>query len=324
MAVGQDPLPEVGVAELAAPGLRVADEEPLVAGQSADDGRRLAMQRQLPGVIGGGQAGDVGDVLAQRLGPVHVHVRERAIGVELGRQLRRRGLEVIEVLGRPPVQELAGRVELAALVVEAVAHLVADGGSHGAVIHRRVRLGVEPRGLHVGGGEVEGVLDRQVHRIDRLRRHPPLRPVDRPAELGKAAIELMPLAQVDIQQGVVGRDLQVRIVAPAVGIADLDVQRRQLGLGGGFGGRGHPRQPVDPAAEGGADVARHGFHLGPDPGREVTLHVKPADRVAERVVDRIDSPFPPEGLFRGSTQGLAVEGEVLVRKGLGHDVRKGV
>ena len=39
----------------------------------------------------------------------------------------------------PPVAQVALGVELAALVVEAVRHLVADDGAHGAVVHARRR-----------------------------------------------------------------------------------------------------------------------------------------------------------------------------------------
>jgi hypothetical protein len=48
-----------------------------------------------------------------------VEIGKRHIGVVLRHELRR-GFEMREVLGRPPIRELAARIELAALIVEAV------------------------------------------------------------------------------------------------------------------------------------------------------------------------------------------------------------
>ena len=75
---------------------------------------------------------------------------------------------------RPPVAHGAGRVDLAALVVEAVADLVADDRADGAVVHRRVRRRIEERRLQDAGGEDDLVLEAAVVGVDGLRRHGPL------------------------------------------------------------------------------------------------------------------------------------------------------
>jgi hypothetical protein len=54
------------LAHLGAPALGEGEEEALVAGQAVDHRRGLAAQRLLPGLVGGGEPGDVGDILAQR------------------------------------------------------------------------------------------------------------------------------------------------------------------------------------------------------------------------------------------------------------------
>ena len=62
-------------------------------------------------------------------------------------------LELLASASRPPVAQVAVAVELAALVVEAVADLVADHGADRAVVHRVVGVGVEERRLEDRGGE---------------------------------------------------------------------------------------------------------------------------------------------------------------------------
>ena len=65
------------------------EEEALVAGQPADRRRRLAVQRRMIGLIGRAEAGDIGDILAQRQLAVHVQAGKRLILVELrGQRVR--------------------------------------------------------------------------------------------------------------------------------------------------------------------------------------------------------------------------------------------
>ncbi len=201
---------------------------------------------------------------------------------------------------------------------------MADGRAHGPVVVGGIGQGIVVGRLQVGGGEVQGVLDRQVHRIDGLGRHPPGVAIHRLAQLGEVAVELEALAEVDVQQGVVRDDLQALEVAPLVRIADQDLERGELGLGAGLGGGRHPGQAVDPASEGGGDVAGHHLDLGFGLGREPAPGVEPADRLAQGVISRIDCALPPGRLFGRALDGFGVEGEVLVGEGLGQDVGKGV
>ena len=69
--------------DLHRPGLGVSKEEALVAGEAVDHRRGLAVERRLVRVVGRGEAGDVGDILAQRQLAVHVQARQRLILVEL-------------------------------------------------------------------------------------------------------------------------------------------------------------------------------------------------------------------------------------------------
>src|SRR5205823_7535148 len=133
VAVGDDPLSQGGLADLLTPALREAQEEQLPAAEAGSPGRGLALERAPPGVVRDRQAGDVGDVLAERLFAVDGDVREGPVGVELGDQTRARRLEVREVaLGppvlQPPVLQPPAGVEQRTLIVETVADLVADDG----------------------------------------------------------------------------------------------------------------------------------------------------------------------------------------------------
>src|SRR5690606_41948258 len=73
-------------------------------------------QRLLQRVVGDGQAAEVGDVLAQRQLALDVQAVDRLVVVELSNQLGGTRLEALAVGLLPPVGEVAGGVELAALV----------------------------------------------------------------------------------------------------------------------------------------------------------------------------------------------------------------
>jgi hypothetical protein len=92
----------------------------------------------------------------------------------------------LAVLRGPPVLQVALGVVLAALVVEAVGELVADGGAGVAVVGRVVHLRVEERRLQDAGGEVDVVDLRVVVRVHRGRGHVPLAAVDGLADLGRS------------------------------------------------------------------------------------------------------------------------------------------
>src|SRR3546814_14565045 len=80
-------------------------------------------------------------------------------------------LEAGAVFLRPPVDVVAGAVELAALVVEAVPGLVSDHRADAAVVDRVVAVGIEERRLQDRGGEVYRVGARAVVGVNRLRGH---------------------------------------------------------------------------------------------------------------------------------------------------------
>ena len=245
MAVGCDLVAERTVAILLAPALREGEEEALVAGQSVEHRRRLAAERGDISLVRGDQAGDIGDVLAKHLLTVDVDAGQRLVGIVLCDQGCALFLEVREIGRRPPVAQPAARVEFGAVVVEAVADLVPDGGADRTVIGRGIRLGIVERRLQDRGGKVQGVLQRQVDRVHRLRRHPPFGSVDRLADLG----ELVPIfgkaGAAHVADRVVGADGEVRVAAPRLGIADTDPHRLDLAPRLRLRRRRHPGQVRD-------------------------------------------------------------------------------
>ncbi|KAG0772121.1 hypothetical protein G6F21_014567 [Rhizopus arrhizus] len=72
---------------LGAPHGGPGEEEALVAGEAVDLRIFLAGGGLLQGVVGGGQATQVGDVLAQGQLALHEHARHRLVAVELRDQL---------------------------------------------------------------------------------------------------------------------------------------------------------------------------------------------------------------------------------------------
>jgi hypothetical protein len=132
--VGQDLVAQRRIADERAPGLRPAEEEALVAGDAVEHGRFAAAQREIVGVVGDLQAAIVADVLAQRQAAVHIDAFQRREGVVLLDQTVGHFGEARHVLLVPPVAQHALRIRLGALVVEAVAHFVADHAADGAVI----------------------------------------------------------------------------------------------------------------------------------------------------------------------------------------------
>src|ERR1039458_9790072 len=83
VGVGEDLLADGGCPGLAGLALGVAEEELLVAGEAANDWGWLAVERGLPCVVGCSDAGEVGDVFAERLVAVEVQVGEGRVGVVL-------------------------------------------------------------------------------------------------------------------------------------------------------------------------------------------------------------------------------------------------
>ena len=250
---------------------------------------------------------------------VHCEVGKRPVGIELRRQRLAGGLEVVEIRFGPPVGEPAGGIELAALVIEAVADLVPDNGAHGAIVVCRVGIRIEIRGLEDGRRKIQCVLQRQIDGVDRLGSHPPLVAIHRLVELGELALVFEQPGALRVAEGVPFDDFEARVILPPVGIADPDLQRLQLLFRFGLGLGRHPGERVNPPGERFHQILNHRLHLRLGLGREVALHVEPAHRLSERRVRVVHAPLPARAQLGNSAKGLAIEAEALVDEALGKE-----
>src|SRR5262249_45170514 len=79
-------------------------------------------------------------------------------------------------------------IELASLIIEAMTDLVPDDRAYRSVVLCSVGRGIEERRLKNCRGKIESVLERNIERIDGLRRQPPFMAIDRPMKLRQLAL----------------------------------------------------------------------------------------------------------------------------------------
>src|SRR5262249_38651332 len=147
--------------------------------------QRRSLHRDSERVIGRGETRQVRDVLAQGLASIDGQIGEGAIRIVLTDEGIARRCEVRQVAFGPPVCETALRMKEAALVIETMADLMPDNGANSAVVEGDVGGRIEEWRLEDGGGKVQGILQRQINRVDDLRLHPPLLRVWRLVEFGE-------------------------------------------------------------------------------------------------------------------------------------------
>ena len=144
------------------PSLAPAQEKALVAAEAIDNRRFLAFEGQFVGLVGNAQTPEITNVLAGCKFAVDGQAVDDHVAVVLGGQLVLKLLKAGVVLLVPPVAQIAVAIELAPLVVEAVADFMADDGSNAAVVDRIIRLHVEKWRLQNGRGENDFVPRRLV------------------------------------------------------------------------------------------------------------------------------------------------------------------
>src|SRR5207302_5990370 len=123
----------------------------------------------------------------------------------------------------------------------------------------------------------------------------PFRAVDRRAELPQLVGELEALRRADVVEIGGAPDPQAGAVVPAVGVAHLDRERRELLQSRLLRRRAHPVKLADAVGERGAEVLDHLAHPRLRLGREDPLDVEPTERLADRtaaVVDDLDDALP--------------------------------
>ncbi len=168
-----------------------------------------------------------------------------------------------------------------------------------------------------GGGEVQRVLQRQIHGVDSLRRHPPLATVYGLSQFGELVLVFQCDGAVVIAKRIIGADIQRAITAPGLRIAHAHTQRGYFLFGLRARGGRHPRQRIDTIVECGKDVLHHRFDFRFCRGREVVLHINLANGIAKVGISGAYCAFPTFLLLGCALQRRAIEIEAEIGIGLG-------
>ena len=263
------------------------------------------------GHVGEEQASVVGSVLTQGELAVDVdviHDDELAIFVYEAVGL---AFELLCILRRPPVAEIALGVELLALVVEAVGELVADDTTDVSIIHGVIYFGIVEVGLQNTGREVDVVHAGVVVGIYGRWCHAPLAMVYGLADFVQLAVVFKRGGAEGVAEGIFRFDEHCRIVAEVVGVTDFVGDAVQLLFSANLGGGAHPVQAVEVAIHGGFNIADHFEHLLLAVAGEVLPNVDLTERLAQSSVYGVAAALPAFALRFSAVQLATVEVEVL-------------
>ena len=126
-----------------------------------------------------------------------MHSGQRLVFRKLRTENVRSGFECFRVFRCPPIAQRARRVDLAALIIEAVRKFVTDNSAGCAVIDRGIGIRIENRRLKNSRRE-NNVAQASVVSIVRLRRHTPIGPIDRAREATSVKIPIQCRAALDV------------------------------------------------------------------------------------------------------------------------------
>src|SRR5262249_47098722 len=118
----------------------------------------------------------------------------------------------------------------------------------------------------------------------------------------------------DVRPGIDGKR---GIVAPLVGIADLDAESVELSDGGFLGVRAHPGKSGNVRTERGHQLMNHLEHAGFSFRREELLHVELAEGLKEIAVRCTRAELPAGRDLLGPGESAAIEVEVFGNEGFG-------
>ena len=220
-------------------------------------------------------------------------------------------LEIGLILRRPPVAKIAFFIKLTALVVEAVCHFVADHDTNRTIVGGIVGSRIKERRLQDAGGEANFVGCGVVVGIDGLRRHVPLVAIDGFVDTAGdfvGMIELGGTTQI-LKEGEFFVNLQTVVVAPLVGIANLDAEGVELLMCLLFGGGTHPGLLIDALSEGFLQVMHELKHALLGAFRKIALYIHFADGHSHYVFHCTHGTLPARTVLLGALHRAAVEVE---------------
>src|ERR1039458_3313708 len=129
MRIDLDALDGLVLTDLAPPHLYPAQVEALLPREPIDGRRRLTGERQLVRLVGQCQTRVVGDILAESQLAVDVIAVHRLVSVVLRDQCLGSSREFRMIFRREPIPQIAVRIVLTALIVEAMTDLVTDAAA---------------------------------------------------------------------------------------------------------------------------------------------------------------------------------------------------
>ena len=204
-------------------------------------------------------------------------------------------------------------------------HLVADNHANGAIVAGFIGIGVKVRRLQDTGGEADLVARGLVIGINRLRGHEPALLVHGLVQL---AVFILGLETQGVQHvlpvALSGVDVQIAVISPLVGIADLDGEAVELDQGVHLGLGAHPRQRGDVLTQSFLEVIHQLLHLLLGVGGEELLDIELAYGLAQHGVGHIERVFPARHLHLLARHGTAVHVEVGVGKRITQVGRSGI
>src|SRR5262249_51780914 len=107
MRVREHSLAGCRLLRLVPPNLGVREEQTLITREAVENWRLLTFQGEVISRLGDGHACKIRDVLAERELSVHEHARNRAVGIVLLDQRARARIEILAIVGLPPVLKRA-------------------------------------------------------------------------------------------------------------------------------------------------------------------------------------------------------------------------
>src|SRR5437764_3376948 len=143
MRIGEETLSKVRLPIIPPPHLGPTEIEALISAHAVDHRRLPPTQRIMVGIIGRVQAGEIGAVLAKRQRPFDMKSWQTLVPVVFVDEALAQRLELGDVGVGPPLGESAGGVELRSLIVEVMAHLVANDRANATVIDGGIRIRIK-------------------------------------------------------------------------------------------------------------------------------------------------------------------------------------
>ena len=304
------------IADIAGPYASVGEEETLFWRETVLCGQRGILRGVLKGLEGDLQTTMVSHVLAEG---------ELAVGLETGQHLdvveevahdMSTFLEVLCILGRPPLAQVAVLIELGTLVVEAVCHLMTDDHADGTVVESIVGVHIEEGRLQDTCGEADLIGRGIVVGVDRLWCHVPHGVIHGLVESALHLVEVLPGSHVLDVGPVVAANLEFAVVFPFIGVTHFDDEGVEFVVGHGLCGVRHPFLCVDALAEGYLQVAHELRHAFLGCCGEVFLDIELSDSLAQCTFCGADGTFPARTVLLAAAHHLAIEGEGLCAHGI--------